>query len=186
MSFFRSVLHRFGVDRAVSYAMAARFWQIPSGVVTTVLIALCFEPDEIGVYYLILTLTGLQALADAGLINTLLHAASHESANARFDRSGFFRVNARSRGRLSGMFRFAAAWFVAAAAILVVVGIIAGAVLLHRQNVFELAFAPLATAMVLADLACQSPELHDTRDSRLFFRQVRPNGVDRCVDDLDL
>jgi uncharacterized membrane protein YidH (DUF202 family) len=153
MPIFRALLHRFGVDGAVTYAMAARFWQIPSGIVTTLLIALCFDPDQISVYYLILTLTGLQALVDAGLINTLLHAASHESANSRFDRSGFFRGCARSRGRLSGMFRFAAAWFIAAAAILVVVGVIVGAILLHRKNVFESAFAPLATAMALAGLA---------------------------------
>ena len=153
MSIFRGLLQYFGVDRAVSYAMAARIWQIPSGVVTTLLIALCFSPDEQGVYYLILTFTGLQALADAGLINTLLHAASHDSANARFDGAGFFRASSRSRGRMSGMFRFAAAWFCVAALVLVVVGIIAGIILLKRQNVLETAIAPMAVAMVLAGSA---------------------------------
>ena len=149
----RDLLQRFGVDRAVSYAMAARIWQIPSGIVTTLLIALCFQPDEQGVYYLILTFTGLQALADAGLINTLLHAASHESAGARFDSQGFFRGPAAARGRLSGMLRFAAVWFFAAAALLIAVGIVAGAILLTRQQVFESAFAPFAVAMILAGLA---------------------------------
>ncbi|QDV45505.1 hypothetical protein Enr13x_53840 [Stieleria neptunia] len=153
MSFLRDFLRHFGVDRAVSYAMAARMWQIPSGVVTTVLIALCFQPDEQGVYYLILTLTGLQSLADAGLINTLLHAASHETAKARFDRRGYLHAPRRARGRLSGMVRFATVWFLVASVTLVLVGVAAGAILLGRQDVFQTAFAPLAVAMVLSGMA---------------------------------
>lgn len=153
MSIFRSILQHFGINRAVSYAMAARVWQIPSGVVTTLLIALCFRPDERGVYFLILTLTGLQALADAGLINTLLHGASHESANSRFDSLVFFRASLRSRGRLAGMFRFAILWFGVASIALVVVGIVAGFILFKRQNVVGFAIAPLAVAMALAGTA---------------------------------
>ncbi|QEF97488.1 hypothetical protein Mal15_15280 [Stieleria maiorica] len=132
--------------------MAARMWQIPSGVVTTVLIALCFQADEQGVYYLILTLTGLQALADAGLINTLLHAASHETAGARLDRSGFLHAPRRARQRLSAMVRFAAAWFGIAASILVVIGIVAGAVLLTRQQEMRSGMAPLVSAMILSGM----------------------------------
>lgn len=153
MPILQNLAQRFGVDRAVSYAMAARLWQIPSGVVTTLLIALCFSPDEQGLYYLILTLTGLQALADAGLINTLLHAASHEAANARFDGHGFFRSDKRSRGRLAGLLRFAAAWFLVASSLLVIAGIAAGVFLLNRQQVLDDGIAPLATAMLLAGLA---------------------------------
>lgn len=153
MSILRRLLLHFGIDRAVSYAMASRIWQIPSGIVTTLLIALCFQPDQQGVYYLILTFTGLQALADAGLINTLLHAASHESAKARFDASGFFRTTARARGRLSAMMRFAAIWFVVAATVLVIAGTIAGVVLLQRQNVAGQAAGPLAVAILLSAAA---------------------------------
>ena len=146
----KEFLRRFGVDRAVSYAMAARIWQIPSGVVTTLLIALCFAPDEQGVYYLILTLTGLQALADAGLINTLMHAASHEFAGARIDDRGFFRGPSRARARLSAMTRFALGWFSVAAGILVLVGLVAGCVLLDSQDRLAAAIAPTGVAMILA------------------------------------
>jgi multisubunit Na+/H+ antiporter MnhC subunit len=153
MPILRGLLRHFGIDRAVSYAMAARSWQIPSGVVTTLLIALCFTPDLQGVYYLILTLTGLQAFLDAGLINTLLHAASHDSADTRLDDSGFLRGSRRSRGRIAGLIRFAAAWFASAALVLVGVGSGVGIVLLKRQNVDDSAVAPLILAMVLAALA---------------------------------
>ncbi len=153
MPIFRSALQRFGVDRAVSYAMAARIWQIPSGVVTTVLIALCFEAEQQGIYFLILTLTGLQALADAGLINTLLHAASHESAAVRFSAARHLHGPRRARRRLAGIYRFALRWFSVASILLVVVGIVAGAILLHRQGVLPESIAPLFIALVMAGSA---------------------------------
>ncbi|WP_253159880.1 hypothetical protein [Stieleria tagensis] len=132
--------------------MASRLWQIPAGMVTTLLIALFFDPAEQGVYYLIVTLTGLQALADAGLINTLLHAASHEAAGSRLDQHGFFRARSRARARLAGMLRFGVYWFLAASVLLVVLGGIAGLVLFARQGVIELAAAPLLVAMLLAGI----------------------------------
>ena len=130
--------------------MAARLWQIPSGAITTLLIAVCFDPDQQGIYFLILSLTGLQALADAGLLNTLLHAASHESAHGRFDARNFIRVPRRSLLRLAGITRFALVWFAAASLVLMLVGTIIGSVLLARQNVIQTSIGPLIVAIVLA------------------------------------
>lgn len=133
--------------------MLARLWQLPSGAITTVMIALFFRPEQQGVYYLILTLTGLQALADAGLINTLLHAASHETAGARLDRRGFFRTRRRSRARLAAITRFAVVWFVSAATLLIVAGTLVGVMLLRRQPDGMTAFPALAAAMIAAGSA---------------------------------
>ncbi|MDM4016065.1 lipopolysaccharide biosynthesis protein [Roseiconus lacunae] len=152
MNATRRLLQRFGVNRAVSYAMAARIWQIPSGVLTTLLIAVGLEPDQQGVYFLILTVTGMQALADAGLINTILHAVSHEIAHARFDRRHFFHAPKRARQRLSGIMRFAIAWFAVAALLLCIGGSTFGYVMLSRQGLLGTAFAPLLVAIVLGSL----------------------------------
>ncbi|OYP35433.1 hypothetical protein [Rhodopirellula sp. MGV] len=141
------------MNRAVSYAMFARMWQIPSGVVTTLLIALCLQPDQQGVYYLILTLTGLQTLADAGLINTILHAVSHEIAHSHFDRQRRFRGPKRARSRLAAIFRFAAFWFSVAAALLCIGGVSFGYVMLARQQMAVSSMLPLFVAICLSALA---------------------------------
>ena len=149
----RQLLSGFGMDRAVFYAMGARIWQIPSGVVTATLIALCFDDRARGIYMLLWWLVGFQALVDAGLLNTLLHAASHETADARFDAKGFLRVSKRSRGRLAGLVRFAIGWFCVAAIVLTVVGVLVGVVLLQRKHVAISTMWPLVAAMIMAGLA---------------------------------
>ncbi|MGI9471588.1 MAG: hypothetical protein ACR2NZ_08670 [Rubripirellula sp.] len=149
----RQLLRGFGMDRAVFYAMGARIWQIPSGIVTATLIALCLDERQQGIYLLLWWLVGFQALVDAGLLNTLLHAASHEAAKSRFDSRGFIRVSRRSRGRLAGLTRFAIAWFGIAAFLLAVVGGIVGVVLLNRTGVAFHDMGPLFAAMMMAGLA---------------------------------
>jgi hypothetical protein len=147
---FQKVFRRFGIDRAVTYAMAVRLWQIPSGAITTLLIALCFAPEVQGLYYLLLTMTGIQAIADAGLLNTVLHAASHEAANGRFDSKRFLRASPRALGRLAGLLRFALAWFAIASGLVVVVGVSVGWVLLSRRGYGDDATLPLVTAMLVS------------------------------------
>ena len=149
----RQLLRGFGMDRAVFYAMGARVWQIPSGVVTATLIAICLDSRQQGIYLLLWWLVGFQALVDAGLLNTLLHAASHEAANSRFDSNGFLRVTKRARGRLAGLTRFAIVWFGLAAVVLATVGIIVGVILLQRKGVAWAQMGPLFAAMLMAGMA---------------------------------
>ena len=53
------VLKRWDVDRAVFYAVAARAWQFPAGLVTVLLIAEFFTPAVQGYYYTAKQLMGL-------------------------------------------------------------------------------------------------------------------------------
>ncbi len=57
---------RISVDRAIGYAIAMRTWQVPAGVVTTVLIALYFDETTQGIYYLLLSLIGLTVACRLG------------------------------------------------------------------------------------------------------------------------
>ncbi|MCA9136084.1 MAG: hypothetical protein KDB00_04980, partial [Planctomycetales bacterium] len=153
MLFISQLLRRFGINRAVTYAMAAKLWQIPSGAITALLLRLTFSDSDQGIYFLILTFTGLQGLADAGLLNTLLHASSHEAAGSRFDGQGFLRAGKGSRTRLAGIYRFAIRWYFAAAVVLVTVGLVAGWILLRRSGMETVGMPPLIAAMLLAGAA---------------------------------
>lgn len=132
--------------------MATRIWQIPSGVITTLLIAFCLRPEQQGIYFLILSITGLQALADAGLLNTIMHAASHEIAGMRVDSGGVIRGPKSNRSRLAAITRFAVTWFAIAAAILIIGGVIFGYLMLLRKQMVSMAFMPLAFAVLASGL----------------------------------
>lgn len=150
MPFISQLLRRFGINGAVTYAMAAKLWQIPSGAITAMLLTLTFSASDRGIYFLILTFTGLQGLADAGLLNTLLHASSHEAASSRFDVRGFLRTTNVSRNRLAGIYRFAVLWYSIAAVFLVAIGVFAGWILLWRRGMETVGMPPLVVAMLLA------------------------------------
>lgn len=127
-----------------------RAWQVPAGVVTAVLIALCFDEDSQGVYYTLLSLVGLQALADSGLLNVIMHAVSHEWSELRLDRHGFLKGSRRARGRVAGIVRFGLVWFFLCAITLVVAGVGIGVALFFGQGVSHRVLHPLAIAMLFA------------------------------------
>ena len=103
---------RLSVDQAIGYAVAMRAWQIPAGMITTVLIALYFDVQTQGIYYLLLSLIGLQSLVDSGLVNVMMHAVSHEWSQLHLDSHGFLRGPRRIRRRVASMVRFGLVWFV--------------------------------------------------------------------------
>jgi hypothetical protein len=125
-----------------------RAWQVPAGIVTTLLIALFFDELTKGVYVTLLSLIGLQTLADSGLLNVILHAVSHEWAGLRLDRQGFLRGSAKSRSRIAGMVRFAIVWFSVCAVVLVAGGIAFGIHLFAGQGVVDQVVYPLIIAMI--------------------------------------
>ncbi|MDG2131117.1 MAG: hypothetical protein P8K08_24170, partial [Fuerstiella sp.] len=58
---------RFGVDRAVGYAVAARGWQLLTGQLTMLLIVFCLTEVEQGYYYAFFYLLAMQIFVELGL-----------------------------------------------------------------------------------------------------------------------
>lgn len=114
-------LKRWDVDRAVAYAVAQRVWQFPAGLLTTIVIALCFSPTEQGFFYTLTALIALQALADLGLQWVILHFASHEWADLQLDDRGRLQGKPSALLRLAGLAQRSQRIFVIAAAAFVVV-----------------------------------------------------------------
>lgn len=130
-----------------------RVWQVPAGLVTTILIALFFSKADQGIYYTLGSLIGLQALADSGLLNVILHVVSHDWAELRLDDRGFVRGPRRSRQRLSAIIRFGLIWFALAAPILFAIGMIVGFTTFEKQQVTATVFGPLLLAMMMASVS---------------------------------
>src|ERR1700689_2809228 len=69
-----------GLDRAVGFAVLARFWSSAAGLVTVALIARFLSPAEQGYYYTFGSLVALQIVFELGFSFVILQLASHERA----------------------------------------------------------------------------------------------------------
>ena len=150
MAKFQDLAQRLSVDRAIGYALAMRLWQVPSALVTTLLITLNFDLKTQGVYVTLLTVIGIQSLADSGLLNVLMHAVSHEWSRLRLDRNGFVRGPRRIRRRVAAIARFGLIWFVLAGLALIAVGTAIGVGLFFSQGVLQSVIYPLGVGMLFA------------------------------------
>lgn len=70
-------------DRALNFSLAGRVWQTLSGPVTIVLIIATLTPAEQGIYYALISIVGLQAFFELGLLNVLISYSAREANRAR-------------------------------------------------------------------------------------------------------
>jgi hypothetical protein len=120
-------LHRqAGVDRAVIYGVLQQIWSIGTGVVTLLLIAFYFSPEIQGYYFSFASLLALQLIAELGLGQVIMQFASHEWAQLKLDDDGRIVGDPEALSRLVSIGRFAIAWYLVAAILLVIVLIPAG------------------------------------------------------------
>ncbi|MFK8112905.1 MAG: hypothetical protein AB8B91_11915 [Rubripirellula sp.] len=101
----RLISEKTEIDRAVLYGAFAKAWQIPSGVVTLLLIAFFFDPESQGVYYTIFGILGLQNMAEAGLTSVLMHSVSHEWSKVEITDEGELVGDANAIGRIAALTR---------------------------------------------------------------------------------
>ncbi|MEQ9407338.1 MAG: hypothetical protein RIK87_06405 [Fuerstiella sp.] len=114
----KKIGRRFGMDRAVGYAVAARAWQVLTGQFTALLIVFCLTEVEQGYYYVFLYLLAMQIFVELGLHVVIINVASHEW-------SGLTSVDGRLAGspkalsRLASLCRGAQKWYLSAAVLFV-------------------------------------------------------------------
>src|SRR3972149_2579738 len=84
VGFSRKSLYRIGVDRAIGFTVASRFWQLAATSVTLFLIVRYLTPEEQGFYYTFQSMLGLQVLVELGLGGVLMQFVSHEWAGLSF------------------------------------------------------------------------------------------------------
>ena len=102
-------------DRAVNFAIAARVWSLPAGLITVLLIGFSFSPEAQGYYYTFNAVLSIQLFAELGLSTVLIYFASHEWSKLRVGPDGRPTGDDVALSRLTSLARFALKWYVIAA-----------------------------------------------------------------------
>ena len=114
-----------GVNRAVAFAVMARFWQLFTGPVTQMLIVLRFSSATQDYYYAFNTMLGMQVFVELGLHVVLINLASREWAHLSLE-DGQIVGDSRSLLRLVTLGRMAFRWYLTVAIVFVIALTIAG------------------------------------------------------------
>lgn len=116
----------FRFNQAVFYSIAGKTWLLGSGLITTLLIAQYFSPDQQGYYYTFNAVLVLQVFAELGLTAVVVSFASHEWSKIAIDPSGRISGDAGAISRLTSLGRFAYKWYLVAGALVALVLVIVG------------------------------------------------------------
>lgn len=109
-------LIRYGVDRAVAFAVLGRGWQVLTGPLTQLLIIFCLSAVQQGYYSTFLNLLAMQIFVELGLHVVIINVASHEWAGLSYV-DGQLCGEAKSLRRLSALWQGALRWYAIAAVI---------------------------------------------------------------------
>jgi len=115
-----------GIDRAISYAIAARVWSVLSNVVSVVLMARFLTPVEQGYYFTLTSLVALQIVFELGFSFVILQHAAHERTYLSFGDGGRIEGDSKAHARLASILQLALRWYTRAAIILGAILIPAG------------------------------------------------------------
>jgi O-antigen/teichoic acid export membrane protein len=125
---------RFGIDRAVFYALLAHGWRACGGLVSILLIAEFLTPETQGYYYTFQSLVGLQVFFDLGLGLAVVSVTSHEWAKLRLNDEGALVGDPQSLSRLISFGRMLASWYAIIATVFVVIVAPGGAFFLSQKG----------------------------------------------------
>lgn len=114
-----------GMDRAVGFAVLARFWQLLTGPVTQLLIVLSFTESTQGYYYAFSYLLGMQIFVELGLHVVIINVASHEWSRLSLQ-NGRLHGDSTAMMRLVALGQLTFRWYLIAAVLFVAVVAVAG------------------------------------------------------------
>lgn len=103
-------LTRYGVDRAVAFAVLGRGWQVLTGPVTQLLIIFCLSAVQQGYYSTFLNLLAMQVFVELGLHVVIINVASHEWAGLTYVAGGLQGESVSLR-RLAALWRGSLRWY---------------------------------------------------------------------------
>ena len=132
-----------GIDRAVAFAVLARFWQLFTGPVTQMLIILRFTPSTQDYYYAFNNMLGMQVFVELGLHVVLINLTSREWARLSLV-EGKITGDSHSLARLVTLGRMMLRWYLTVAVVFAIVLTIIGT--LYFRNIDQRRLAELATA----------------------------------------
>lgn len=161
------------------FALAAKSWQAVSGPITLALVISVFSVAEQGVYYGLVSIIGIQAIFELGLLNVLISQAGIETARISKSESieGF--KDQLASQRLGLLIRSSGQWFLMAGLLYVVCGWCFGWITLSPVNtqlnwiVPLLIVIPIAAVSVTLAPAMAVLEGAGFRDSIYRYRMLQ-------------
>lgn len=171
------------LDSPLGFALATRIWQAGAGFVTAALLIGAMTLPELGVYYTIISIVGIQAYFEMGLLNVLVSFSGHEAAvmtaaaspdvTAGEQPAEWLQAAARMRDIIRCSFR----WFGTAAIIFAVLAFGSGYYTLSESNVAWLGpllvIIPVAAVSVALGPAIAILEGAGYRDLIYRFRFIQ-------------
>lgn len=161
-------LRRLIGDRALGFSLVGRVWQTISGPITIALIIATLSPAQQGVYYALVSIVGLQAFVELGLLNVLISYAGQESSRilqllgrseaevSQADRERSEQASARMACMIAGANR----WFRWMSLVFAAAAILFGAWTLSAADVAVAWFGPLVAVVgTAAATVAISPQL---------------------------
>ncbi|KAA1259653.1 hypothetical protein LF1_21880 [Rubripirellula obstinata] len=146
----RPIFLKTGLDRAVLYGILMKCWQIPSGVVTMLMIAFFFDPETQGVYYTIFGILGLQNMAEAGLTSVLMHAVSHESARVQISGDGNLTGTPDAIGRIASLTRGGVKCLLGCGVLFAIIALVWGLLIFRGSDESNIGFVLLCSVLLSA------------------------------------
>ena len=124
--------HLLGLDRAIAWTLAGRFWSMASGVATIFLIARFLSPVQQGYYYTFSSLVALQVFFELGFAYVILQMASHERAGLTIEEDGRVLGDPVSQARLASILKTSLRWYSAMSLVMALTLLPAGLYFFHR------------------------------------------------------
>lgn len=139
------------LDRSLSFALLARIWQAVSGPITMALLVSVLDLHQIGVFYGILSVVGIQPLFELGLASVLIGQAGNlvgrqgASANA---------IPSASGQSLNWLARGGVRWFSTVACLYAIGGLVIGWDVLGKSGISQIDWRqPLILAVLISALS---------------------------------
>ncbi len=125
---------RFGIDRAVAFAVMGRGWAALSGLVTLMLLTRSLSRNEQGFYFLFNDILAMQVFFELGLAYVLVQFASHECAHLSWTKEGLLEGDSAALSRLASLLRLSFTWYSAVALLVALVLLPGGWLFFSRHD----------------------------------------------------
>lgn len=149
---WRKIGEQLQVDKALAYALAARFWQAFSGPITIIFIILGLNPAERGIYYGLVSILSIQIFFELGILNILVSQTGHLTMNSTDSSNG--------QQKMGQLIRASMRWFSSASFLYCVSAIIFGwYTFTGKVSVLDWQLPLVCLAVSAAITVCISPFL---------------------------
>jgi hypothetical protein len=122
----RSTLHRLGIDRAIGYVLLGSSWTLLVRPVNTYFTLTYLSEVELGFFYTIGSVLGLQVFFELGLGVVTQQFASHEAGYLKWGIDGTLEGDPQAKSRLASLLRKVVGWYTVIAVLVAVVILPAG------------------------------------------------------------